>query len=176
MCACSVRPDATTPTSQKLSANAQMAFGSAPVSACNLFVLSLCLLVGRILAILKSMLRVATTENIAALVLVPLLRFAVVKPFKINPVGSVPLLPWSHATRKASKRLVVLVIVPKTATPVLVTMDVVMLAVAQMRTRASATLLVSMKAVERRASFLWVDGICRPSLLWTQVNFPTISK
>jgi hypothetical protein len=98
------------------------------------------------------MLRVATTENIAALVLVPLLRFAVVKPFKINPVGSVPLLPWSHATRKASKRLVALVIVPLMATDARLTMHVERLAVAKMRTVAHAT-LVSMKTVERRTLF-----------------------
>ena len=133
MCACSVRPDATTRMSQKLIANAQMACGSALVSPRKLFVLSLCLLVGPILAILKSMSRVATMENIAALVLVPLLRFAVVKPFKVNPVGSVPMLPWSHATRKASKRLVVLVIVPLMATVARLTMHVARLAVAKMR-------------------------------------------
>jgi hypothetical protein len=97
--------------------------------------------------------RVATMENIAALVLVPLLRFAVVKPFKVNPVGSVPMLPWSHATRKASKRLVVLVIVPLMATVARLTMHVARLAVAKMHTLAHAT-LVSMKTVERRALFL----------------------
>jgi hypothetical protein len=64
-------------------------------------------------------------------------------------------------------------------------MDVVMLAVAQMLTRASATLLVSMKTVERRALFLWIDVICRPlplmrmvllTLIWLRVLVPRHKK
>jgi hypothetical protein len=150
--ACLVRPDATTSLSQKPSASAKMAFGSAILSAINRNVLSPCH--SRLeLAILKSMSRVATTENTAVEIRVSLLRFALVKQTTRDPLGSVPLPVWCNATRPVSKRPVALVIVPSTATPALVTMDVAMLAVAQMLTLASATLLVAMKAAERRALF-----------------------
>jgi hypothetical protein len=89
--------------------------------------------------------RVATTENTAAVILVSPLRPVLAI---VNPIGNVLLLTWCHVTRQVWKRLVALVTAPSMAIPVLLTMGVAMLAVMRKHTRASATLLVSMKAAE----------------------------
>ena len=130
-------------TNQKPNANVQTIWsGLAPLPAINPSVPSTCLLE---LAILKSMSRVATTENTAAVILVSPLRPVLAI---VNPIGNVLLLTWCHVTRQVWKRLVALVTAPSMAIPVLLTMGVAMLAVMRKHTRASATLLVSMKAAE----------------------------